>query len=79
MKEAITPIAMTANGMPIPMPIFAPLESLCGLEAGVGGLESVDVGFVKVEDHCQELLAMAVKATKSELCHHTGMADPNTA
>ena len=79
MKEAIIPIAITAKGIPIPMPIFAPLESLFGLGAGVEELGSVDVGCVEVEDHCDELLVVAVKATKSELCHHTGMADQNTA
>jgi hypothetical protein len=78
MKEAIIPVAITANGMAIPMPIFAPLESLFRLEIGVGELESVGVGCVEVEDHCDELLAVTVKANKSELCHRTGIADQYT-
>jgi hypothetical protein len=79
MKEAIIWIAITANGMAIAMLIFAPLERLFGLEIGVRELESVDVGSVEVEDHCDELLAVVVKANNSELCHHTGIANLYTA
>jgi len=73
---------MTANGMPIPMPIFAPLERPCGLEVMVGELVGVDVGFVRVAEGCvgvnelDELSVAAANTAKSEPCHHTGMPSP---
>jgi len=73
----MNPIAITANGMPTPIPIFAPFESLCGLEGAVDELEDEDVNCFEVEDCCDEIVDVPASAGKSELCHHTGMPDPN--
>jgi hypothetical protein len=42
---------MIANGMPTPMPIFAPLER--PVELGVGVEEGVDIGCVVVAVGCE--------------------------
>lgn len=82
MKEATSPIAMSTSGMPIPMPIFAPLDNPFGLGVVVVELVDVDVGCVEVVDGCvavdelDKLSVAAANTFKSELCHHTGMPSP---
>jgi hypothetical protein len=39
----MTPTAMTASGIPIPMPIFAPVDNPLELEAGLEESVGVDV------------------------------------
>ena len=82
MKKEMSPIAMAANGMPIPMPIFAPLDNPFRLGVVVEELVDVGVGCVGVVDGCiaedevDELLVVVASTSKSELCHHTGMPSP---
>jgi hypothetical protein len=74
---------MTATGTPIPMPIFAPADIPFGPRIGVGGLVPIDVGVVAEIDDCvvvvelKEAVRVAEEnASRSELCHHTGIPSP---
>ena len=74
---------MTANGMPTPIPIFAPLDNPFGLGVVVKELVGIDVGCVGVVDGCiaedelDELPIAAVSTSKSDFCHHTGTPSPH--
>ena len=79
MKKATSPIAISANGMPNPMPIFAPLDNPFELGFEVEELVGMDVGFVGTPDDCvvaDGLSVAAANAAKSELWYHTGMPSP---
>ena len=75
---------MTTSGMPIPMPIFAPLDNPLGLGVMVEELVVVGVVYVGMEDgrvvvgELDKLFVASANAAKSELCHHTGMPSPYT-
>lgn len=76
------PRAITAKGIPIPIPIFASLVRLFGLAGGVEeGVEDVVVG----EEEADEFVVVvdcpvaAANAARSELCHHTGIPSPSTS
>lgn len=85
-KKATAPIAMTASGMPIPIPIFAPLDNPPELEAALEGSVGVDVWLVVLRVCCVPVVVgepelgvgpvAAEKAFKSELCHQTGIPSP---
>lgn len=80
MKNATIPIAITANGIPTPRPIFAPDESPDGAGAGVavGVFVPVEPGWV-VDVVALEVVVIAVaceKSERSELCHITGNPSP---
>jgi hypothetical protein len=69
-------MAMKARWMPIPILIFALLDSALVLGVGVVVGEFVD------EDICEEVVdfdgtsVALANAAKSELCHHTGIPKP---
>lgn len=68
---------MTANGMPTPIPIFAPLVRPLGFEVSVEVCECVVVVCVFVEVGLEVWVAPA-NALRSELCHQTAMPSPST-
>jgi hypothetical protein len=83
MKNATSPIAISASGMPTPIPIFAPLDIPCEVEVEelVGVDEEVvgvDVALGLLDDGVvvEELLGGAENAAKSELWYQTGMPSP---
>lgn len=77
--KAEIPRAITAKGIPIPIPIFAPLVRPFGL---AGGVEEFVVEDVVVGEEVGEFVGVvgcpvaAANAARSELCHHTGMPSP---
>jgi hypothetical protein len=78
MKKPI-PIAIRASGMPIPIPIFAPLDNLLEPGAGVCVCDVVEDEVevvVGLDIACDEVEVASANAFKSELCHQTGIPEP---
>jgi hypothetical protein len=86
MKNATSPIAISASGMPTPMPIFAPLdipceavvEELVDVDAEVVSVDVIAPGLLDDDAAVDEVLGGAENAAKSELWYQTGMPTPKT-
>jgi hypothetical protein len=80
--KAKIPRAITAKGIPIPIPIFAPLVRPFGLAGRVEeGVEDVVVGEEEVSEVVVgvDFPVAAANDARSELCHHTGIPSPETS